>query len=233
MRALSSAGFHGFHEGNFLGLSGVIDQNIDGYLAGYEINDPGTLLGNVNLADLKARLFLVFKEISDKMNPKEPWFDKTGNPEMVRALPRIMEAWNNSRVIFTKRHGVENVVSRLVKFPSRDFTYHCQDWAKNMRAWRLTRTRLDPSRIVEIDQKDILERPDAIALKLSEFLGLSQQKQEKIENVFRTERPEESFPGSAAKKLRIKDTGWDNGQIGIFEKICKEEMDIFGYQFDE
>lgn len=228
-RALTGIGYHGFAEGNFLGLSQAVEQRIDEYLANYDIDIPDVLLGNVELIDLKSRLFSVFKEILDKYNPQEPWFDKTGNPEAILGMPRFMKAWPNSRVIFAKRHGIENVSSRLTKFPDRDFNYHCQDWASNMRAWRMTRGQLDPGRITEVDQRELLETPDLVAAKLAALLGVSQDKQRSMERVIQTERPQESYPGSAEKKARIHNIGWTIDQIETFEKLCSEEMSLFGY----
>ena len=228
--ALASVGYHGFGEGNFIGLSQVVDQQVDLYLVRRNINNTDHLLGNVNIPDLKNRLFFVFKEILEQLNPQEPWFDKTGNPETILILPRIMDAWPCSKVIFAKRHGVENVVSRLIKFPKYDFAYHCRDWANNMRAWRMMRGQLDPSRIVELEQKDFVEAPDIVAEKLAAFLEFSDEKKRIVENIFRTERPQESFPGGAAKKLRIRNAGWTPEQVKIFDKLCGEEMNFFGYQ---
>ena len=102
-----------------------------------------------------------------------------------------------------------------------------------MRAWRMTRDQLDPSRIVELDQRELLEMPDFVAAKLASFLGISKHKQNNFEKIFRTERPQESFPGSAAKKLRVHDVGWTCQQVETFEKYCREEMNSFGYTLEK
>ena len=228
-RALAAAGYHGFGEGNLLGLGQIVDQQVDWYFSANDATSPGTLLGNVNQSELRTRLFSVFKDVLERLNPEEPWFDKTGNPETILILPRVMEAWPNSRAIFAKRRGVENVMSRVAKFPERDFAYHCRDWAANMRAWRATCEQLDPSRILEVDQREILESPGVVSAQLSALLHLPTNTRHSVEQVFRVERPQESFPGSATRQTGLSETKWTEEQIVTFQDLCGEEMGLFAY----
>jgi hypothetical protein len=230
-RALATAGYHGFQEGNLLGLGQVIDRDVDWFFDANNTTSHATLLANVNRTALKADLFLALKQTIDNLNPVSPWFDKTGNPETILLLPRIMEAWPNSRVIFAKRRGVENVISRLQKFPDFDFRYHCKDWAANMRAWRETRGSLDQARITEVDQNEILVSPDVVAARLGAFLGLSSERSALAERTLRIERPQETSPGSAARAIRATDTHWTDEQRLTFETLCGEEMQVYGYSY--
>jgi hypothetical protein len=230
-RALTTAGYHGFQEGNLLGLGQVIDRDVDWFFSANDTTSHATLLGNVNKSALKADLFATMKQTIDNLNPLSPWFDKTGNPETILLLPRIMEAWPNSRVIFARRRGVENVISRLQKFPDFDFRYHCKDWAANMRAWRETRETLDPARITEIDQSEILGTPEVVVARLGTFLGLSDQQSALAEQTLRTERPQETSPGSAARAIRATDTNWTAEQLLTFETLCGEELEFYGYSY--
>lgn len=230
-RALTAIGYHGFEEGNLLGLSQMVDQHVDWYFQANDANSPETLLGNVNQSALKGRLFAVFKETLDHLNSVDPWFDKTGNPETILILPRVMEAWPSSRVIFAKRRGIENVMSRLAKFPGRDFAYHCDDWANNMRAWRTTRGQLDSARWLEVDQRELLDTPGVVAARLVGLLGLQDHQREIAGTIFQTERPQESFPGSSARRNLLSETGWAGEEIGMFQALCGEEMVAYGYRF--
>jgi hypothetical protein len=228
-RALIAAGYTGFEEGNLLGLAQMIEERVDWYYDTIGVPSPNWLLASVDRADLQDRLFSVFKDSIDRLNRVAPWYDKTGNPETILLLPRIMRAWPGARVVFARRRGIENVLSRLQKFPDRDFDYHCADWAANMRAWRLTRDRLDPARIIEIDQSDMLAAPDAVAECLAALLRLPEQPRAALAETFRTDRPQESFPGSAARHPALDGTGWTAEQIATFREVCGEEMRLYGY----
>jgi len=228
-RALAAAGYHGFEEGNLLGMSQMVDRQVDLYYATNDATAADTLLGNVHQEALKARLFTVFKDTLDRLNPLDPWFDKTGNPETILILPRVMAAWPDSRVIFAKRRGIENVLSRVTKFPERDFAYHCEDWAANMRAWRTTSDQLDPSRITEVDQREMLEAPTAVGARLAALLRMPAEARAALDRTFRVERPQESFPGSAERVINLADTGWSEEQMATFSRLCGPTMRMFGY----
>jgi hypothetical protein len=230
-RALVAAGYHGFAEGNLLGLSQMIEEKVAWYFGANESAPIDTLLGNVRPAMLQDRLFKVFKDLLDELNPRTPWYDKTGNPETIFILPRLLAAWPQSRVIFARRRGIENIYSRTRKFAGRDFAYHCRDWAANMQAWRTTRGRLDPARITEVDQAEMLKAPEAVAARLAALLGLTGEEQAGIAHTFRTERPQESYPGSAERQMTLAETGWSPPQIAQFEALCGEEMHAFEYEF--
>jgi hypothetical protein len=229
--ALAKTGYHGFAEGNLLGLSQMIEQRVNWYFDANDSTSPGTLLATIGKAALQAELFAVFKATLDRLNPQHPWFDKTGNPEMVLLLPRVIEAWPNSRVIFARRRGIENVLSRLRKFPERNFAYHCQDWANNMRAWRTTREKLAPARITEVDQREILDDPDAVGSRLATLLGLDERRRSSIVRAFRVDRAQESFPGSAGQTVSLEETGWTEEQKRTFQTMCEEEMHRFNYAY--
>jgi hypothetical protein len=156
-QAMLRAGYHGFEEGNLLGLGEFLNQRIDWYFNEIDASNQLTLLGTTNRDALKNKILDVLVGEVENSNRKIPWFDKTGNPETILLLPYLMERWPNSRAIFSRRRGIENIMSRMVKFPNRDFDYHCKDWAANMQAWRSVSNRLDPSRIIEIDQNELLD----------------------------------------------------------------------------
>ncbi len=230
--ALMAAGYDGFAEGNLLGLSQMIEQRVDWYYTGNDAKNPRTLIGNVPVDELKAELFEVFRKTLDRLNPVDPWFDKTGNPETIQMLPRIIAAWPGCRVIFARRRGIENIMSRVIKFPERDFEYHCKDWARNMNSWRVIRGKLDQSRITEVDQREMAVAPEAVTVRLTNLLNLDDAAANRMAQVFRAERPQETFSGSAERVLDLAKTGWTDAQKQIFLTSCGAEMEAYGYTDD-
>ncbi|HEX3431085.1 MAG TPA: sulfotransferase [Rhizomicrobium sp.] len=228
---LLKAGYHGFREGNFLSLISGTESLIEKHFNAFADGNPKVLVNVVQKDRLKARLFDVLQRIMNKHNPDAPWFDKTGNPEMIAAIPILRVLWPDSVFIFAKRRGIENVLSRIVKFPSHSFEHHCADWARNMSTWRKIRTQLPPDAFMEIDQQDMIRRPEHTATALSRFLELPSQDGDKILRVFRTHRPQETAGGTAGRVTSLHATGWNDAQKSIFLRCCKEEMDAFGYAF--
>jgi hypothetical protein len=153
--ALTRAGYQGYHEGNFLPLMMSVGDMVDRYFAGAGKKNPKVLAAHVDPALLKSRLQDVFRTVTQELNTGPYWFDKSGNHEMIRAVPILRRLWPESVFIFAKRRGIENLVSRTKKFPTRDFEYHCVDWAKNMSTWREVRAQLPNDTYAEVDQRDL------------------------------------------------------------------------------
>jgi hypothetical protein len=224
-----AAGFSGFREGNLLTLVKPLLDQVDHHFHVFGRANPKTLIGTTDVEDMRAAVLGIFKRLLDERNPVSPWFDKTCNPGMIYALPEIIGLWPGCRILFAKRRGIENVVSRLLKFPNRNFETHCRDWAANMAAWRETRTRLEPWRFIEVEQRDLVTRPDGIAAEIAGLLELGDAARTRIEAVIRSERNQQTAPGTAERILDLHDTGWTAQQIEVFETSCGLEMANFGY----
>lgn len=228
---LLAAGYHGFREGNFLTLISGIDALIERHFKAFADGNPKVLVNAVKKDRLKTHLFEVFRRSMNRHNPEGPWFDKTGNPEMIAAIPILREFWPESIFIFARRRGIENVLSRTIKFPSHPFEHHCADWAKNMSTWRKIRAQLPADTFLEIDQQDMIRRAEQTADSLSRFLMLPDPVSDKMVRVLRTHRPQQTADGTAARVVSFEATGWSDLQKSTFVRFCKEEMDAFGYSF--
>jgi hypothetical protein len=227
--ALTSVGYRGYHEGNFLPLMQLITSTIDQHFAASAKPNPHILVAQIDPQTLKERIQAVFKELTDSLNTAPLWFDKSGNHGMIWAIPTLLRLWPTSVFIFAKRRGIENVVSRVKKFPARDFEYHCADWARNMAAWRAVREQLPEDIHLEVDQQELVRNTESISTRISEFLGLGDQQLEHIIKTFRSRRPQESTKGSAIQTYALDSVGWSETQLAIFNKQCDQEMKAYGY----
>src|ERR1700733_5862841 len=226
-------GYHGFREGNFLSLLHSIDQVVDRHYVWFPGEDKRVLVSNVDKLDLKRKLFESVRTIVNRLNPEEPWFDKTGNPEMILTIPMVRELWPSAVFIFAKRRGIENVISRITKFPSHPFEYHCANWAKNMASWRAIREQIPPKCFIEVEQRKMVQRSGDAARELCAFLGVGDSMLAVAADVMETHRPQETTKGSASRTCSLEASGWTREQIETFLKNCEAEMRAFGYTLDE
>jgi sulfotransferase family protein len=229
VRALFSVGYRGYNEGNFLPLMGVLNKAIDHHISVYGKPNPNVLAAQIDADVLKSRIADVFKEMTDNLNVGPLWVDKSGNAEMIRSIPTLRRLWPNSVYIFAKRRAIENVVSRVKKFPAHNFEYHCADWAKTMAAWRKVREKLPSDVYLEIDQQDLIRYTEATSWKLLAFLELNPEKLGTLVNMFTSKRPQETAEGSALKTYSLDSLGWSEHEMAIFKKHCASEMEAFGY----
>jgi hypothetical protein len=230
---LITAGYGGFNEGHLISLLSRFERAIDSQYAVFTIEDDRVLITNIAKRDLKRRIFATVREIVSEASPAAPWFDKTPGTPMIRSLPIVARLWPGSVFIFAKRRAIENVMSRLKKFPQQTFAAHCSDWARIMTTWRAMRGRLEPNRYIELDQHDLVRHPDVVAERLGELLHLPDENTRILAKTFRSVRPEESERGSASTVYSLDATGWSDLRIEAFRRQCTSEMEAFGYSMDE
>jgi len=231
--ALLAAGYSGFREGNLLGLVKPLFDCVDRYFKIHHRTDTRTLIGQLKPADFKDPIRRLFKDVLMRHNPTDPWFDKTGNPETIYIISDLVSLWPDCRILFAKRRGIENIVSRLRKFPENDFRFHCVDWARNMAAWRVVREAVARNRFIEIDQRNMIIEPDDVAADMSKLLGLDMDKSRAVAETFRHNRPQQTAAGTAERIVSIDESGWSPDQIAIFLKCCGGEMQEYGYSVDD
>lgn len=231
---LYAFGYDGFREGNYFSLIHALEQAVDRHFATFAPPDNlKVLASNVDKGDLVGQLARVVADAAVQRMPAPLWFDKTGNPAMILTIPRLRSIWPGCVFIFAKRRGIENVNSRLKKFPSHTFEYQCSDWAKNMEAWRHVRDALDSADYLEVDQQDMLSDPRAVASALVSLLGVDTSKVEAAVDRFSHTRPQQTTVGSAEQVFSLSTIAWSDAQKTVFLDRCADEMSRYGYSLDE
>jgi hypothetical protein len=231
--AVRGAGYNGFNEGNYLSCLHTIERQIDRHFQIFDASSPNLLISQIDKSALKAALYREVCQAAEAQYGNRPWVDKTGNPEMIEAIPILLDQWPASHFIFAKRRAIENVVSRMRKFPNHTFDYHCADWARNMATWRLVRANIPNLSAIEVDQFEISQAPDETATRIAQFLSLDQKAEACIARFFTNERPQQTEAGSAQRILSLGQTGWIEEQLKTFHIRCDEEMSAFGYTTGE
>ena len=230
--SLLRAGYGGFLEGNFLPLIQIIERDVDRHFSVFYTPNERVLTSRLDRAALKQRLSRVIVDAALAEQPPGPWVDKTGGPEMIQSVPVIRGFLPGSRFIFAKRRAIENVVSRVIKFPALSFEYHCADWARTMAAWRALRAAASGDDLMEVDQHAISIKPRETAEQLGTFLNLGPQGVSQITAAFTRQRPQQTEDGSADRVLSLDTVGWSEQQRAIFHQHCDAEMAAEGYSTD-
>jgi len=231
--ALLGAGYHGFCEGNFLSLYATLEPVIERHFAAYANGSPHVLASVVDQATLRRDIRDVFKNTTDALNRDVPWFDKTGNPEMLTMLPALKTMWPDAVFIFAKRRALENIASRLRKFPDYPFEYHCRDWARNMAVWHEVRPHLPDGCTVEIDQQDMIRQPAQVAANLAALLQLDADTTLAARTIFEHNRPQQTSDGSAVRIETLETLPWTPDQVAVFNQECGPQLAAYGYSTDD
>jgi hypothetical protein len=227
--SLRSVGYGGFNEGNFLPLINILGRAVDRHLGLVGKSRPTVLAAHVDPELLKTQIEGIIRDLANSLNVGNMWFDKSGNADMIEAIPRLRLLWPNSVYIFAKRRAIENVKSRVMKFPEHNFEQHCASWAINMAAWRKVRAELPPDVYLEVDQFDLIRDTEGISRRIADFLGFEVEQSKNLVKTFKMHRPQQTSNGSAEQIYSLDSLGWSDDQVAAFKRICSSEMEAFGY----
>lgn len=230
---LKTGHYAGHEEGHVLALMAAQMKTIQDY---YDANGEETLISrDTTLAKIPKEYFMRavadnFRNLIPLLWKNKHWIDKTPNGQMIAASPFFLQLWPNAKFIFMKRRPLENIVSRMRKFPQLSFEAHCTDWASVMMTWDATKGELS-GRAIEIEQFELASRPDAIAAKLADFLQLPPSVAALLRQNLLVERPERTSQ-SFGDPLTLNSLDWTAGQRAVFQKICSKLMLEYGYGTD-
>ncbi|MEY2641050.1 MAG: hypothetical protein RL150_443 [Candidatus Parcubacteria bacterium] len=231
-RALvDGAGIPGYAEGCITDIFGSFVRMVDIKYArrSREIAQGSIMLERIDQEKLKKSLAQWFKELYDARIPfRGMWVDKTPDNDTVLALPYLLQAWPDATCIIMKRRPIENIASRLRKFPHLSFEQHCialRDVLVNMQR---ACERLPKDRYLVLDQYDIATKPQQTAKAIGIFLNLSIPQIEKMATIFEHRRPE--FTGGDEQLLRsLEEMPWTPEQKTFFLDTFAELMPAFGW----
>ncbi len=229
------AGIPGNDEGHVSTLMQMVLNSIETVTTNFPGSGDRYLLSALDAQGFKAYVINYFQAFFEQRYPSGVWCDKTpsdfdGAPA-VRVAPLLLEMFPNARFIYCQRRGIENVLSRMTKFPQTPFWYHCRSWAGTITAWHEVRKGLG-DRWLEVRQERMALEPEKVADELTQFLGLSSEQREGVLRTFLKDRPEQSRPAGEDHELTMKEAGWDPGLQGVFLNECATAMALAGYSIE-
>ena len=218
-----------YDEGHFLPVMNYVVSAIDKYYKSKSIaiERENMAISHIKEDKLTSEIQNLFFNIYNSLYQSNIWLDKTPEFEMIDSVPIIAKTWPNAKFIFAKRRGIENINSRLIKFPNTPFEVHCKLWSASMKSWLKVRNLVANSSI-EIEQKEIENNPKIISKRICEFLMLEKKNEKLIYDTFTSKRIE-STQDSTSEGVDLMNTGWTAEQIKIYRNHCDEISKKFGY----
>ncbi len=226
-----AANIDGYGEGHFLPLMGYLIKEVRRFYGSKQhlIHNQKTMISQIEKSEIENEIINIFASKCNSLHPQKVWIDKSPDSPMINSIPLLLKAWPKSRYIFAKRRGIENISSRLNKFPDKSFETHCIVWKKTMESWLDIKNKLKPDCYLEIEQREISLNPKIISVEIGKFLNFSPETTSLIENFFIDRRPQSTRTKEQKKAIDINESDWTEEQIQIFRKYCGEINRKFGY----
>ncbi len=230
-----ATGLPGFHEGQVVDMFGKIENVIEQHYKIYKgpASNDRHALGNLPIDEMKNAMARALLELNDKLSGGTVWLDKTVSPGMLPFLRRLSHLDQPFATFFLYRRPIENVYSRLKKFPKHDIAYQTMDWVRIMQGWRGLRGDLPAGSWMEIEHRDMVDHPEQVAEGVARLVPMTAEQKATMVATFATARPQVLASESVGRMLTLEQTGWSDEQKTIFRDTCTAEMDAWGYTFDE
>jgi len=217
-------------EGFFIDILQKINALVDEF---YEHNKveltENTLISKIPKLKLYQNLAFVVKSLCQEVYLNKRWTDKTPTASAIANLPFVAELWPDAKFVYIQRRGLENINSRLKKFPQLDFYAHCLDWRLCIANWIKVKDNLVPGNIIEIEHYNIVNKPEEVSNLLADFLLLDKEPiTHAFKNIFPQLTNQEGY-----KNLSIHTVPWSEAQKDCFLEICAEIMWQNNYSLDE
>ncbi len=194
-------------------------------LVAKDIKNKRVLAYRLDTRAFRAHMISFLRAFYAQQFPRGTWLDKTPGAEAILATPLIRAAFPGSKIIATKRTGVEVVRSFGAKFAT-GFEENCRAWTGCMGALQQTVERFPD--ILLIDQFDIANQPAEVAGRIAEYLE-QPEKTSELGAFLRETEISRSSTHSWQNRMTLADVDWGAHGKEMFERLCGPTMHRFGY----
>ena len=230
----AGAGFPGYREGHLSPLlAGMMSQVELCYERVESTAGRGDeiMIHNLSRTEVEDDLLHWFGKTFLRFVERGRWVDKTPGEEGILAAPHLLRIFPKARFVFCFRRGIENLISRMRKFPQIDFQGHCQCWAQCARAWGQVRDQLGDQGLVVMQHECSLS-PAKVAEQLRVGLKLTAVQAEAVQRILSSRREEQTGFVTDHRFIGLDETGWTDAQKQYFRQECGEFMGLAGFSME-
>jgi hypothetical protein len=218
-------------------FSKLIEQTSQYITSGPAALNKGTLVWEMPAILLKAQLIKQLRDLYITYYGTTAIVDKTPGIPMLQALPLLLLAFPNAKVVYCQRRGIENVASRIRKFPKVKFEGHCRQWAQAVKVWQRTKKAISAMLtredwFIEVEQFNLATSPKNVTQTIGDFLGTNDASINRMFN-YQAEKSPQVTGGKPSDITSIERLNWAEEQKAFFISHCGTLMSDLGYSFDE
>lgn len=225
--AIVTTRFKGYGEGHMEPMLSAITREVRAHKARHT---PGRGNAHSKLEDtaLLGYLFRAYEAYLSGQQRSDYLVDKTPSLGAIRAAPMFNRLHTRPKFLFCARRHVDNVQSKLKKFPEQSFERSCATWAACNAAWREVREALDGN-FLEFDFHRLTTDPAGIAAQIAGYLELDAEEEALMGDYLVSERPQAAPGRDLTRFLKLSETGWSADQQARFREICGPMGAAYGY----
>lgn len=230
--AIAATRFKGYGEGHLAPLLDALIDNVRSRKTkGLGADVQGTGLNQMRVDVLLRHFFHGYERYLTKQLNSEFIVDKTPTVVPIQLAPDLRRYHADARFIYCARRHVDNIQSKLRKFPDQTLEQHCSEWSGCNAAWLDVRDRLQGDSLF-IEYHDLTHDPARIAQEIAGFLDLPETEAKIIANRLQ-DRPEQTTPREITQFLRLSQSGWSVEERDTLRRLCAPAGRQLGYDFED
>lgn len=155
--------------------------------------------------------------------------DKTPNIIPIQNAPDLYTFHQKAKFLHCARRHVDNIQSKLKKFPEQSFASQCREWAECHLAWARAKPDLGES-FVEFDFMDMVVRRQETCQRIGDLLELTAEEVSALVTYLENERPQSSTPDRDLNRfLKFSEMTWSDEDKDTFLRVCVPVGETLGY----
>lgn len=231
--ALSETRYSGYGEGHLTPLLGDILAVVRRHREeGLGAKIPGNGLFMMRENVMLRHMFYGYERYLLAEIGSEWVMDKTPTINPILLAPELNVFHQQVAFLHCARRHVDNVQSKIKKFPDRTLEQHCQEWAACNQAWLQVRDRLQGN-YLDFDFYDLATDPQGMGRKIGEYLELDEDEITRLSAYLVSQRPQAAATRDVTKFLTLDETGWSDEEKEAFTRICGPVGNRLGYGLDD
>ncbi|MEP3633923.1 MAG: hypothetical protein ABJQ23_20830 [Shimia thalassica] len=158
--------------------------------------------------------------------------DKTPTIAPILLAPDLNTFHQRPKFVYCSRRHIDNIQSKMKKFPDRNIHQHCIEWAECNKAWLTVREQLNGN-FLEFDFFDLVSDTKSISTQVGNYLDLDEEEVVSFQVYLDQKRPEAATGRDLTKFLKLSSVDWTDSEKESFVNICGPVGDRLGYGMEE
>lgn len=230
--AIAGTRYKGFGEGHLVPiLSEIIASVRRNAKSGLGAEVPGNGLSSLKPDALIKKLFAGYEHyLSDQLHATHI-VDKTPTIAPILAAPDLAAYHSNAKFIHCSRRHLDNIQSKVKKFPDKSLENHAREWTDCHQAWFAARQILTDrgQDFLEVNFYEMAEDPSGAAEKIGAYLGFEAEEIAYVESYLQSQRPQANKDRDLTKFLKLSDLEWSEADKRRFLEITAHVGRTLGY----
>lgn len=234
--AIAGTRYKGYGEGHLVPiLSEIIASVRRNGKSGLGAEVPGNGLSGLKADALITSLFAGYEAyLADQLKATHI-VDKTPTISPILAAPDLARYHSGAKFIHCSRRHLDNIQSKVKKFPDKSVENHAREWTDCHQAWFAARQTLEAmdQDFLEVNFHDMAADPAGVSQRIGAYLELDADEVAGVESYLQSQRPQANKDRDLTQFLKLSELPWSDTDKRRFVEITSHVGRTLGYGLEQ